>query len=425
VHLNALSSHDNAVANICVDVGSEKLNLICRELTRPGALAEWEIENRTVPITRMLTEIREVALSLGIKDLRVVVEPTGIYHRLLLRIAAKLGFQTALVDAGHVTKMRVVVFGDDGKTDQRDPYAIEAVAARGRLIADRRLPEVYQLLRQWGKLYADAEAELIDAKSRVHRALTLLFPDFAFSTDFLYSSSGRAIFRCYRFKPQVIAAHSAGRLYDRLRKHSRIVRSSVKRLLDQARQTASVLTDARVSELLAHELELAWHDLELAEQRRKNARRELEQLYDEARAGDPQLPNTAGGVISKGALARFLGEAGPLSDYQSWRQLLRMGGVTLRERKSGKYIGQTKITQTGRPLYRAVINQMALPLVKRDRLFGSYYHHKIKVQKMPGSKAMTAVARKIVKMIWGWYRSGRVFESTRVFTCEGEHRQVA
>ncbi len=311
MHLNALSSHDNAVANICVDVGSEKLNLICRELTRPGALAEWEIENRTVPITRMLTEIREVALSLGIKDLRVVVEPTGIYHRLLLRIAAKLGFQTALVDAGHVTKMRVVVFGDDGKTDQRDPYAIEAVAARGRLIADRRLPEVYQLLRQWGKLYADAEAELIDAKSRVHRALTLLFPDFAFSTDFLYSSSGRAIFRCYRFKPQVIAAHSAGRLYDRLRKHSRIVRSSVKRLLDQARQTASVLTDARVSELLAHELELAWHDLELAEQRRKNARRELEQLYDEARAGDPQLPNPAGGVIPKGLSLASWARPGP------------------------------------------------------------------------------------------------------------------
>ena len=377
-----------------------------------------------MPITHLLSEIREVALSRGIKNLRVVVEPTGIYHRLLLRIAATLGFETALVDAGHVTKMRAVVFGDDGKTDQRDPYAIEAVTTRGRLIADRRLPEPYQLLRQWGKLYADAEGELIDAKSRVHRALTLLFPDFAFSTDFLYSSSGRAIFRCYRFKPHTIASQSIGRLYERLRKHSRIVRSSVKRLLDQARQTASVVALARVNELLAHEMELAWQDLELAEQRRENAHRQLEQLYDEARVVDPRLPETTGSGISKTALARFLGEAGPLSDYRSWRQLLRMGGVNLRERKSGRFVGQTRITRTGRPR-RAVINQMALPLVKRDRLFGPYYHHKTKVHNMPGSKAMTAVARKIVKMIWGWYRSGRVFESTRVFTCEGEHRRVA
>jgi len=140
VHLNALLSQHNVIANICVDVSSDKLNLICRELARPGAVAEWEIENRTEPITQTLSEIREVALSRGIKDLRVVVEPTGIYHRLLLRVAAMLGFETALVDAGHVTKMRAVVFGDDGKTDQRDPYAIEAVATRGRLIADRRCP---------------------------------------------------------------------------------------------------------------------------------------------------------------------------------------------------------------------------------------------------------------------------------------------
>ena len=190
MHLNALSPTATPVVNVCCDVGSEKLNLICRELSRPGAVAEWEIENRTPAITRTLAEIRALGLERGIEDLRVVVEPTGIYHRLLLRIAAKLGFQTALVDAGHVTKMRAVVFGEDGKTDQRDPYAIEAVAARGRLIADRRLPEVYQLLRQWGKLYADAEGTLIEAKSRVHRALTLLFPDFAFSTDFLYGPSG-------------------------------------------------------------------------------------------------------------------------------------------------------------------------------------------------------------------------------------------
>lgn len=102
-----------------------------------------------------------------------------------------------------------------------------------------------------------------------------------------------------------------------------------------------------------------------------------------------------------------------------------MGGVNLRERKSGKYIGKTMIARTGRALFRSIINQMALPLVKRDRLYGTYYHHKTGVQKMPGKKAMTAVSRKIVKMIWGWYRSGAAFNATRVFMCQGEHRRAA
>ena len=55
-------------------------------------------------------------------DIRVDrAEPTGVYYKLLLRIAASPGFETALVDAGHVKTMRSVLFGDDGKTDQRDP----------------------------------------------------------------------------------------------------------------------------------------------------------------------------------------------------------------------------------------------------------------------------------------------------------------
>jgi len=329
----------------------------------------------------------------------VIVEPTGVYHKLLLRIAVSFGFETALVDASHVKKMRSVIFGDTGKTDERDPVAIEAVAAQGRIIEDRRHTEVYQLLRQWGKLHHDAEVAMIDAKSRVHRAMTLLFPDFDFTTDFLYGPSGQAIFRCFGMDPHAIAAQNVSRMYERLRKQSRIQRSSVVRLLAQARQTIAAVSKSRVTDLQVRVLAYAWEDVEFAIRRRETARAELETLYDEARASDRRLPETTGSAISKVAFARFLGETGPLSGYASWRQLMRVGGVNLRERKSGKYVGKTMIARTGRALFRAIINQMALPLVKRDRLYGTYYHHKTGVQKMPGKKAMTAVSRKIVKMI--------------------------
>jgi transposase len=424
MHLSAMTS-TNALATIACDVSADKLNLFCRELSGPGSVAEWEIANRTEAITATLKSIRGRAAAEGLTALRVIVEPTGIYHKLILRIATSLGFQTALVDDSHVTKMRSVIFGDSGKTDERDPYAIEAVAAQGRLIADRRYAEVYQLLRQWGKLYHDAEVAMIDAKSRVHRARTLLFPDFDFTTDFLYGRSGQAIVRCFGLDPHVLAAQSASRMYERLRKQSNILRSSVVRLIAQARQTVTAISKSRVTDLLVRELAFAWEDVELAIRRRESARVELEALYEEATTTDPLLPDTSDSAISKVALARLLGESGPLSGYNSWRQLLRMGGVNLRERKSGKYVGKTMIARTGRSLFRSIINQMALPLVKRDRLYGTYYHQKTGVQKMPGKKAMTAVSRKIVKLIWGWYRSGAAFDATRVFTCQAEYQRVA
>lgn len=250
-------------------------------------------------------------------------------------------------------------------------------------------------MRQWGKLYSDAEVALIDAKSRVHRALTLLFPDFDFTTDFLYGPSGQAIVRCFGLDPHAIATLDATRIYARLRKHSRILRSSVVRLLTQARQTVAAGRRSRVTDLHARDLAFAWEDFELAARRRQTVRRELEALYDEARTFDPKLPAIgAVSVVSKLALARLLGEAGPLTAYSSWRQLLRMAGANLRERKSGKYVGQTRIARTGRPLLRAILNQMSLPLVKRDRLLGPYYHYKTGVQKMPGPAGEPRVPRR-------------------------------
>lgn len=200
-----------------------------------------------------------------------------------------------------------------------------------------------------------SEVSLIDAKCRVHRSLTLLFPDFDFTTDFLYGPSGQAIVRCYGMDSHAIAAADLGRIYKRLRASSKIRRSSVVRLLTQARQTIAAISRSRVTDLQTRELALAWEDVEIALRRRHAARVELEALYDEARCLDAQLPDTNGSPISKAAFARLLGETGPLSDYNSWRQLLRMGGLNLRERKSGTYIGQTRITRMGRALMRSIL----------------------------------------------------------------------
>lgn len=321
--------------------------------------------------------------------------------------------------------MREIIFGDPGKTDRRDPHAIAAVIDRGRLIADRQVPEVYELLRTWTRLYHQAEQEMIVAKNRLHRILKVLFPDFDFKTDFLYSASGAAIFRAFAFNPHRIAGQSPGRLYRRLRKTSRICRSSIRRLLEQARSSIRSVDAGRIAELLEHELTLAWEDVERQQRRRDEARVELERLYDEARTSDPRLPAEQHNVVSKCALARLVGELGPMSDYESWRQALRMGGLNLCERKSGRYVGQTKISRKGRPLVRVIVNQMALPLVKRTRLFGEYYFRKTTIEKMEGKKAMTAVGRKILKMIWGWYQSAGAFDPARVFACESAHRRAA
>lgn len=414
-----------SVSNLACDVGMDRITAFCPDLSRPGAVASWDVANRTDEIIQLLHDVVDEAKERGISAVRVVAEPTGVYHKLLFRIARQLGIETGLVDGSHVAKMREVTFGDGGKTDERDPVAIHAVAVHGRVVADRKVPEVYELLRHAGTQYQQCEQEMITAKARVHRVLKLLFPDFDFGTEFLHGPSGGAILRCFGFNPNRIAAHRAAPLYARLRKRCRIQRASVARLLAQARLSASSVPPGRLTDALEAELALAFSDVALHTERRVAARLRLEELYDEARGDDPKLPALERAVISKAAFARLLGELGPLTDYGSWRQALRMGGLNLCERKSGRYTGQTRTSRKGRPGVRVVLNQMALPLARRDRLFGTYYRRKIDIEKMPGKKAITAVARKILKMIWGWYHSGAAFDITRVFASHPPARQAA
>lgn len=383
------------------------------------------VANRTAPIRSFLAQIRSVANGDVYASIRVIVEATGVYHKLLLRLVREAGFEPCLVNAEHVTKMRSVVFGDPGKTDRRDPAAIAAVAAQGRVIDERDLAETFALLRGWAGLYQDAEDGMIEAKSRIHAALKLLFPDFDFSTDFLYGPSGRALFTLFGLNPHRLASLAPSRIFARLRKHCRILKASVVRLCAQARASASSTPDGRRNELAEQSLAIAFEDLQRHQERREHARSQLVSLYESARLEDPTLPPPLANVVSVTTLARIFAQTGPLRDFGTWRQLLRLAGLNLCERQSGRYRGLTKISRRGRPQLRRILNVMALPLVRRGQLFGSWYQQKTTIEKMPGKKAMTAVSRKLVKMLWGWSRSGQAFDPQRVFRCEAEFRWAA
>ncbi|HEY0142064.1 MAG TPA: transposase [Thermoanaerobaculia bacterium] len=410
---------------VSCDVGMESVHMVCPALGDSAFPRVYAVENYTEPLRRELLALRNVARDAGRTEVRLVLEPTGVYDRLLVQLAREVGFDVKFVNGEDVAKMRQVIFGDFGKTDQRDPRAIDAVATHGRTIVARDLPAVFRLMRGWGKIYQDAEDEIIQAKGRIHRALKLLFPDFSFSTDFLYSASGESVMRCYGWNPHRIERDSPSRILERLRKHSRIMRRSVERLLAQARASVTSTPAGALGELAQQQLALAWEELQRHDERRARARARLEELYAEARTADSRLPEPVKGVVSLIGLARLFAETGPLDDSVSWRQVLRYGGLNLCERKSGKYVGQTKISRKGRPQLRRVLNELVLPLVRRGSLYGEYYHRKTGVEKMEGTKAMTAVSRKLVKMIWGWAHSKDGFDAARVFTCRAAYVRAA
>jgi transposase len=382
-------------------------------------ICRWE--NRTAALRAGLELVRQAGQAAGFGRFVVVAEPTGVYHRLLLQVARRLGLETALVNTESVSKMRQIEYNDSGKTDRRDPRVIGRVF-RIRSIRDRVFPQPFARLRSWGKVYAEGAKMRAQAKAAIQTQLRGLFPDFPMKKDFLFGPSGRALEKLYGLNPWRIRGTGASRFAARMKAAvPRLRRRSIERLWEAVGDSIQVGSRAE-AEVAEKQLEHLWRDLEWAERRCGEVGAELKRLYDQARELDPRLPNAWPGVVSPLALARLIGELGPLSDFQGWRELLRYVGLNLRERQSGQFVGQIRITRKGRPLARRILNQMALPLVKRNQLFGPYYHGKKPT--MDADQAMTAVTRKILKMLWGWYQAGQSFDITRVFACESQARRI-
>ena len=420
--LTRSSTQAGPVLNVAVDVGLDEVHLFA-ELD--GTTLRRTVRNGTEDLQMMCRWLKGVAQLRGIPRVRVIAEPTGVYHELLFAIARKHGFEARLVQAEAVKKLRVVMFGDYGKTDARDPEVILDLAKRGRLIPDRSLSEVFSALRTAGIIYARAEREAVRAKNRIHRTKRRVFPDFDFSTDFLFSRSGDAVMEATGFDPHRIV-HLGLRLTQILRRRApRMQHRSIERLLAAAALSRDSVAPGPAHDLRLLELRQAWDDLKRAEARKAEAAEHLLALYDQARLLDPDLPAAQPGLASKLSLARLVAETGPWSDFDSVEQLLKYIGLNLYEQQSGRWRGKTTTSKKGRSLARHVLSEIVLPLVRRGRLLGEYHHHKVKIEKKPGSVAITAAARKTLNILWGWGRSRKPFDVNRVFTCESQLAKAA
>ena len=205
---------------------------------------------------------------------------------------------------------------------------------------------------------------------------------------------------------------------------TRIRQTTLDCLWDNATTSARHQHSAEHAELLQLQVRQRWEECLLHQKRKADLGDRLVALLERLRQSDPAIPEPTPGVVNAKNLARLIGETGPLSDFASWRMLLRYAGLNIRMRQSGTYRGQYRITKKGRPLLRKILGQIVLPLVRRQCLYGDFYHRKR--QAMPGQKAMVVVMRHFLRKLHGWYRSGQAFDIQRYFTAASQmHRQAA
>ncbi len=420
MNISIMSQFDSNFIIAC-DVSKDTINLVVKSANH---CIEREIQNYTVDLENELIQLKAFAKKCGVSKIWVIAEPTGIYHKNLFRTAKRLGLHTAYVSGESVAKMRIIETNDTGKTDIKDPHVIHSLASMGKTLKHRSLSEPYNLLRRWNKIYDLADKNAVRSKAAIRTLIKELFPDFDKKKEFIFGNSGRALMTKYKCNPYRIVRSGKNRFSCCMKKAvPRIQNNTIDIVFNQAMTSVRNNVNPDYIELIELELIQRWQDLNTNIERKEQAKESMEKLYVQARRIDPNLPEACKGFITEFHLARIIAETGPISDFKSWRKLMRFAGFNLCERQSGKYRGKTRISKKGRRLIRKVLNLVILPLIKKKGLYGTYYHRK--KETMPGTKAMAAVSRHFLKMLYGVYRTGSEFNVDRVFLCESQINQAA
>jgi transposase len=407
--------------DVAFDVGKDKLN---SAFEIGASQFSDEFRNSGNAIKGKLKSYMELARQHGMEGLRVLVEPSGGYEKALLKAAHGMGCRTAYVSGEASCKFRMVVHGDPGKTDERDALPLLAVASKSKLLTHRVLPADYELLREINREYDWVSERRVEIRCEIHALLIRLFPDFPMESDFLYEAVGMAVAREYGWNPERIVKGGRERLQACMKAaSSRTHEATISKIWEAAVESGGLHDGGGAVEFLAERMRRLYEEFCRLDGQRLALRDQLEEVYLRLRQEDVRLPLGADGVIKTYMLARIVAETGPLSDFRDIQQLYRFAGINLCERKSGKYKGKTKISRKGRVALRRVLGIAILRLVRSDGIYGAWYHTDNGGTKK--SKGMAALMRKFLKMIFGWYKSGRGFDRGRVFTSAGEYAAKA
>jgi transposase len=416
VSLRLHPHNPNSTLSITVDVGKDQLHLHSEIPLAQGAdkVLEQTIPNLNRPIQAALAQYAQLATEHGLERLRLVCEPTGGYERRLLRLARQAGHQTAYLNTESVKKLRVVESNDASKSDQKDPRTMFLLVKLGKTLTHRTLSEPWMALREWGVHYSELEAQAVALRGRLHRVLLELFCELSFKVDFLFRSpTALKVVQAYGFNPYRMVQDGKTRCLAKLQR-AHIRRDTAQRLWAEAERSVLQQLPQPQIELLELRLREGYADYQRCRERRDHARQVMVGLLHQLQhTGEVRL-RAVKGVINDFLLARILGETGPLRDFEHWRQLLRYAGFNLRLHESGHYQGRRRLSKKGRAGLRKVTMQAVLPRVRQHDLYGPEYHRR-KNQGVPGQKALVTIARKYLRMLWGWERSAQAFDRDRVF----------
>lgn len=336
------------------------------------------------------------------------VESTGPYAQPLLNFLKHKRVKLIQVNTYHTKRVKEIYDNSPNKTDYKDPQVMADIIELGRYLTVIIPEGVIATLRE---LIHNRESHVHDIKTLINRLnsqVYRIFPEFEQVMKNLKTKTSRYLLQHYA-DPETIVQIGLEKLTEVIRQQSRgkIKLERIEKLYKAATNTIGIKSG---KEAVLANIESILEQMELL-QRYIN---ECELKISEGVAQVPysRLITTIKGIGTLSA-AVIISEVGDFRKFTKYEELEKLAGLNLFEISSGIRKGQKRISKRGRHLLRTYLFFAALRMIRKNGIFYDKYQQYIK-RGMPGVKAVVAISRKLLRMIFAIVRDHKEFNQDQL-----------
>ena len=364
----------------------------------------YVVRNNRQGFEGLVEKIEDWKRRLNCKDVVVGFESTGHYWKPLGYYLKNKGIKIVEVSTKYTKKSREMMDNNPLKADAKDSRVIADLVRQGKVLT-AILPEGKILeLRELVHTRENFMKERTSIINRLHKVVDITFPERGEVIKMIGNKTSLYLLREAPFPEDIL-----------------------KRGIKWLRENMRKISCGRYTESKAGRLYLLANESVGLKEGIKGFRYELFSLLSRIEVLNKKIEDVEGWIskILEGIEeARFIGsikgigmittavmisETGGVGNYRGSRGLEKLAGLNIYEVSSGEHYGQRKITKIGRSLLRQKLYYAALQQT-REGMPLYYFYRRLVDRGVIKTKALIAVARKLLVLIFALVRDKREYE---------------
>lgn len=358
----------------------------------------FPFNNSVDSFNKFWTKIYSFQKEHRLEEIVVGFESTGCYAEPLCHFLRKRGVRLVQTNPMHTKRMKELTGNSPNKTDQKDPRVIADIISLGHALTVIIPEGAAAELRSLSHARERAVKDRTSASNRVQCLMVKIFPEFLrIMKD---PSTKCAIYLMKNYPvPEDIVNMGLESLVTVLKKVSRgrLGNDRAQELFEAARRSIGI---DQGKQGIMIEVKHLINKIENLNTFIDTLERKIEDYLKQISYSNSILSIKGIGTVTAGGL---IGEVGDFNAFDNIKELEKLAGLDLYEISSGAHKGQRRISKRGRALIRKLLYYAAVNAVKSYGTMHAQYHAMLD-RGMPRTKALIAVARKLLKLIYALAR---------------------